>query len=194
MRFLKEVNNNKGFTLVELMVVVGIIGILSAVAIPKFQTYQAKSKTAEAKIHLAAVYSAEVSLMSDYDNYGTCLVYAGYSGPGTNNYYAVGFSTGGNTANGLVRGNGGSGCTNNVSTPVTGIRSWAANKTVGGFQASVANLNTLGGSVSATGDTFTVFAVGAVSAAFNTLAGAGTEASQWSVDEDKTFVEVNRGF
>lgn len=191
MSFFKEVKSNKGFTLVELMVVVGIIGILSAVAIPKFQTYQAKSKTSEAKIHLAAIYSAEVSLMSDYDNYGTCLVYAGYSGPGTNNYYAVGFGTGGNTANGDVRSNGGAGCID--ANSLGGVRAWPANKSVGGFTASIGNLNTVGGLVTATGDEFTVFAVGAISASFNTIGGA-TAVSRWSLDEDKTFVEVNRGY
>ena len=42
-------SKEKGFTLVELMVVVAIIGLLSAVAIPNFQKYQARSKTSEAK-------------------------------------------------------------------------------------------------------------------------------------------------
>lgn len=40
--------NNKGFTLIELMIVVAIIGILAAVAIPAFLSYVGKSKTAEA--------------------------------------------------------------------------------------------------------------------------------------------------
>lgn len=189
MNFIKEVKNDKGFTLVELMVVVGIIGILSAVAIPKFQTYQAKSKTSEAKIHLAAIYSAEVSLMSDYDNYGTCLAYAGYSGPGTNNYYAVGFNTA-NNGNAAVVTNGGAGCV------TADTRAWPAAKSVGGVSATVANVQALGGTVNAAGDEFTVFAQGAIAGSHVLFTGgtALTRASQWSVDQDKTFTEGFRGY
>ena len=49
----KIFRSKKGFTLVELMVVVAIIGVLTSVAIPNFKRYQAKSKTSEAKIQLA---------------------------------------------------------------------------------------------------------------------------------------------
>lgn len=89
-KFLKGA---EGFTLVELMVVVAIIGILSAVAIPNFKRYQAKSKQSEAKIQLAAVYTAEVSTNSDYDTYGTCLVSMGYD-ISPRGYYTIGFETG----------------------------------------------------------------------------------------------------
>jgi len=43
--FFQSLKRQDGFTLVELMVVVAIIGLLSAVAVPNFKKYQAKAKT-----------------------------------------------------------------------------------------------------------------------------------------------------
>ncbi len=62
--FFKSFKRQSGFTLVELMVVVAIIGLLSAVAIPNFQKYQARTKTTEGKLQLAAIYAAEASFYS----------------------------------------------------------------------------------------------------------------------------------
>lgn len=86
--------NEKGFTLVELMVVVAIIGLLSAVAIPNFKKYQAKSKMSEAKLQLSAIYAAEATYFTSYDMYHNCLGTMGYDpGPeAANRYYAVGFN------------------------------------------------------------------------------------------------------
>ncbi|MFO0624296.1 MAG: prepilin-type N-terminal cleavage/methylation domain-containing protein [Polyangiales bacterium] len=50
-----------GFTLVELMIVVVILGILAAVAIPAFTRYVKRSKTSEATGNLAKIYQGEVS-------------------------------------------------------------------------------------------------------------------------------------
>lgn len=92
MEMKKFLKNPNGFTLVELMVVVAIIGILSAIAVPSFKKYQAKSKQSEAKIQLAAIYNSEVGTQSDYDTYATCLTLMGYE-QSPRGYYTVGFLT-----------------------------------------------------------------------------------------------------
>lgn len=89
--------NQQGFTLVELMVVVAIIGILSTVAVPQFKKYQGKSKTSEAKIQLASVYTVEIGAMTDYDGYATCLSDLGYDSQ-SKGYYAIGFTASNVTA------------------------------------------------------------------------------------------------
>ncbi len=65
----KQLKGQKGFTLIELMIVVAIIGILAAIAIPNFMTYQAKSKQSEAKGNLAGIYTSEVAYFGDNNTY-----------------------------------------------------------------------------------------------------------------------------
>ena len=55
-----------GFTLIELMIVVAIIGILAAIAIPNFLRFQLKAKSSEGKTNLAAIRTAEQSYYSEF--------------------------------------------------------------------------------------------------------------------------------
>ena len=62
---LKQLRGHKGFTLIELMIVVAIIGILAAIAIPNFLQYQLKSRQSEAKTNLQAIKTSEVSFQAE---------------------------------------------------------------------------------------------------------------------------------
>jgi type IV pilus assembly protein PilA len=61
--------SNKGFTLIELMIVVAIIGILAAIAIPNFLRFQLKSKSSEGKVNIAAIRTAEESYNAEFGVY-----------------------------------------------------------------------------------------------------------------------------
>ena len=63
--------NRKGFTLIELLIVVVIIGILAAIAIPKFAATKDKAKLASVKTDVRNSETAEEAYFSDYATYGT---------------------------------------------------------------------------------------------------------------------------
>jgi type IV pilus assembly protein PilA len=82
----KQLKGQKGFTLIELMIVVAIIGILAAIAIPNFLAYQARSRQSEARTNLGAVFVSEVAYFGEnnlYSNFTTI----GFTIAGTGNRY-----------------------------------------------------------------------------------------------------------
>ena len=58
-----------GFTLIELMIVVAIIGILAAIAIPNFLNFQLRARAGEGKTNLAAVRTAQESFAAEFTTY-----------------------------------------------------------------------------------------------------------------------------
>lgn len=83
----------RGFTLIELMIVVAIIGILAAIAIPNFTRFQAKSKQSEAKTNLKAVFTAAKSYFAERDSYGSTFNDIGFAAENGRRYaYGYGAS------------------------------------------------------------------------------------------------------
>ncbi len=83
------------------MVVVVIIGILAAVAIPAYTGFQKKAKSAGAKVQLSGIYTAEKAYFAEQNEYTDDLEKAGLEiGVALENYTKIGFSTGG--ANGSI--------------------------------------------------------------------------------------------
>jgi len=73
----------QGFSLVELMIVVAIIGVLASLAVPKFQVFQAKAKQSEAKNNLSHIYTLEQTYYGDNDAFGS-IAQIGFSTQGGN--------------------------------------------------------------------------------------------------------------
>ena len=200
--FFKTIRRQDGFTLVELMVVVAIIGLLSAVAIPNFQKYQARSKTAEAKLQLSAIYTAEASFFADYNIYHTCLNYMGYNPFEEKNtrYYTTGFNvTGSADATAYTSAvNAGidsssAGCPNGL-TAADNSSFYLAGKAIGAYLADNSHLHcTAHGTQTSTTMTYVAGAAGVIHKAFTGASGAAGS-SAFTIDQAKKISTVRNGF
>ncbi len=78
--------NQKGFSLVELMIVVAIIGILAAVAVPNFKKFQAKAKQSEAKSLLSNFYASAQAIHGEVGVYPGNFIGTGFKPDGRLTY------------------------------------------------------------------------------------------------------------
>ncbi|MEO5667283.1 MAG: type II secretion system protein [Bdellovibrionota bacterium] len=73
-----KLKSKSGFSLVELMVVVAIIGILATIAIPNFQKFQARARQASARTELTGIYTAQKSFVIEYNSFSASLPTIGF--------------------------------------------------------------------------------------------------------------------
>ena len=159
--------NSKGFSLIELMIVVAIIGLLAAIGIPQFSKFQARARQSEAKGVLSAIYTAESSFLSEWACYSSDLRNIGAGTTGVNLRYIAGFdaaitanpaagcNTGvpphGGTDYNYTDGNGNAAALGFISPGAT----WASNLTAATVRTSVAAVD-----VAPTASVFTAAASG----------------------------------
>lgn len=185
----------EGFTLVELMIVVAIIGILSAIAIPNYQRYQAKARQSEVKINLSSIYNAEKAFSADAGAYSACLPNIGFP-QSVAKYYLIGFTTSQNCGvlNGATQP-----CTTYNYTP-SGPQSCAssasANYTYYPATTAVGNalpipISQIGGStIGGTNGNFMMFTIGAAGAISNSGA---NQYDSWTLDQGNNLFQWSIG-
>jgi len=175
---LRSKKGTKGFTLIELMIVVAIIGILAAIAIPNFLKFQAKSKTSEAKTNLKGIYTAQASYYGEFGTFanfqtinwvpvGRILIY-GYSLDGS--------ISGAQVANQTITGTG---VLYSPSATLRGTQSWTAT-------GNYAYLGTMTPILDNTGQAFIAGAAGDVSPR-NPLADC------WVINDNNSLINTQDG-
>lgn len=190
MNVKEMVKSNKGFSLVELMVVVAIIGILAAIAVPNVNRYMLKSRQGEAKTNLGSLYTSEKSFFTEHTKYVTDLGAIGFT-PDGQIRYNVGFSGAGTSdATGDLSNTGAVGdgtyslVVGGAVTRCVATRGCTAYQ-VGSIPNIPATVNVIDNS--ANPRSFQAAAI----APFGTYGGTGNDI--WNVNHNKIFSQVSSG-
>ena len=181
---MRRIRQSEGFTLIELMIVVAIIGILAAIAIPNFLKFQCKSKQSEAKTNLSGIFTAEKAFFGEYNTYGTDLISVNWQPDGSPLYvygFTQSFPTG--SVPGISSYVGGNNSTDVASVigPAPGRYNTAKMKNLTGAAITNANLP----STNLTGQLFTAGAAGDVDT------DATVSLDTWTMNNTKQLVVVS---
>lgn len=86
-KIAKALKGQNGFTLIELMIVVAIIGILAAIAIPNFKNYSKRARQSEAKQELGNIRTLQEVYRSENGVYGSTAAAVNWTTPTGTTYY-----------------------------------------------------------------------------------------------------------
>jgi type IV pilus assembly protein PilA len=174
-RSLKLKGSQAGFSLVELMIVVAIIGILSSIAVPQFQKFIFKARQTEAKTGLSSLYTAEKAFYGEWSEYDTRFDAIGYM-PEGKYFYNIGFSAVVQSAN--YDNSGGVSATADTNT-ITRCPTAA-----GGNCVSMSNAKTFTGTYDVSNSPVTIFTGGAETQNLNP---DGNGEDTWSINQSKVL-------
>lgn len=93
MKAVRTLKNQGGFSLIELMIVVAIIGILASIAVPNFQKFQRRAKQSEGKGYLASIFTAEKGFQAEWNTFTSSTTGIGFViDPTARGCYRAGFT------------------------------------------------------------------------------------------------------
>lgn len=167
-----------GYTLIELLLVVTIVGILAAIAIPTYQQYKREAQQTEAKVGLGEIFTSEKVFFAEWFGYGNSLAWIGYTPTGTLKYNS-GFVSGG-TSNHL-----------SGFTPPSGSNSLIDTKNLCGSSFGSDCNNSLITSISLTAGVSKADGSGFVAESVGNLGGANQD--KWTIDNRKNLQNTQSG-
>ncbi len=179
--------NQDGFTLIELMVVVAIIGMLAVVALPQYSSYKKKAQQSEAKVALSSLYQGEQAHSIENDGkFNHCIGDVGVGVPSMKIRYSVGFD-----ANSCETGP-------SFYGPKTALNGGEAQ--LGDYDTNGANAQDLGNITHIGVVTRAPAAVGAAATVDQFVAGASADLNvssgrmdNWSINEKQELNNVKNG-